>query len=272
MGNVSQGSVIEYDVGTDEYSISFDEGLVNLNGFSILPNGNYLLTTTSTQSLPGLASFTDGDIVEWNPNTNLASLFLDEADIFTSDANDGVHALHAVSATEVLFSPSTASGGTIGSNNVAYNQDSADLFRIDKDTGVASRVLDGEDLWDSGNTRQTDAAFVSVPQEAVPCPCWDAALLATEIANVDTCSTTSSPSASESMTTGTDAAGCFARARTSFRFNPGDGSPRNGWCKADATDFDSTAMPCVRSVGTGLVRITVEEFETCQALVEAHCP
>ncbi len=167
VGNVFQGEVLEYDIASDTYSILFDEGLTNVNGFSILPSGNYLLSTTSTSSLPGLASFTDGDIVEWNPTTEQASLYLDEADIFTSGANNGIHALHALSATEVLFSPSTDGSGTIGSNNLAYSADSADLFLIDKDTGVASLFLDGENLWDSGNTRNTDAVFVPEPATAL---------------------------------------------------------------------------------------------------------
>ncbi len=164
VGNVSPGGVLEYDVGSDTYSILFqDAGVSNVNAFSILLGGNYLLSATPSGTLPGVGAFQDGDIIEWDPGTSMASIYLAEAAIFTSGANNAIHALHALSADEVVFSASTDGIGTIGSNTLAYGSDSADLFRINKNTTVASLFLDGENLWDSGNTRNTDAVFVPEP-------------------------------------------------------------------------------------------------------------
>ena len=160
VGTVNPGDVIEYDVGTGTYSVYFSNTNFavsrNVNAFTVLPNGNALLSTSISASLPGLGTFADGDIVDWDGTT--ASLFLAESSIFTSGANNSIDGLH-YTGDSVLFSVLTDGIGQLGSNGLAYGVDSSDIFEIDPSTTVVSRALDGEALWDSGNTRQTDAVF-----------------------------------------------------------------------------------------------------------------
>lgn len=169
VGTVNPGDVVEWD--GSNYSILFSSsnfvGAGNVNGFSILGNGNYLLTTKIAAELPGVGAFFDGDIIEWDPNADTGSLFLAESSIFTSGANNSVDAIHALSDTEILLSILTDGIGEIGSNGLAYDTDSSDVFQINVDTGIASRYLDGENLWDNGATRQTDAVFVPEPATAL---------------------------------------------------------------------------------------------------------
>ena len=169
IGTVNPGDVIEYDATSGSYSVFFSNtnfvGSGNVDAISLLPGGDLLLSTAIAGNLPGLGGFADGDVVRWDGAT--ASLFLAESVLFSSGANNSVDAIHALSATSLLVSPRTDGIGTLGTNNLPYGTDLSDLFEIDVVTGVASLFLDGENLWDSGNTRQINAVFVPEPGTAL---------------------------------------------------------------------------------------------------------
>ncbi|MEM1424446.1 MAG: hypothetical protein AAGH64_10645 [Planctomycetota bacterium] len=88
----------------------FTSSAPDITGVSILPNGNYLLSllgssntiTTNTGSL----SFTDGDIIEYNPTTLEASVFLSEADLF-DDGDGDVYGIHAFDDGTLLLTANT---------------------------------------------------------------------------------------------------------------------------------------------------------------------
>jgi len=76
------GDLVEYDPGTDTATLYFSEGLFSHNedidAVEILENGHILLSTQGSARLGGLR-FKDGDLVEYDPGTNIATLFFSES-------------------------------------------------------------------------------------------------------------------------------------------------------------------------------------------------
>jgi hypothetical protein len=166
VGTVNPGDIILYDAALDQYSVelantTFNNPVPNVDGVSLSAAGNLLLTTKGANDLPGVGAFGAGDVIEWDGANG--SLFLANSDVFTAGANNSVDAIHATTANSLIFSVLTNGIGQLGSNGLAYGSDSSDLFSIDLATKVVTRILDGENLWDSNNTRQTDAVFVPEP-------------------------------------------------------------------------------------------------------------
>jgi hypothetical protein len=142
--------------------IGFGTPYNNIDAFSILPNGNWLLSTDLNATLGGL-SFQNGDIVEYDPEADVATLYmgLDEATIFTGtpNSNPDIDALHATADGKVAFSIRSDGIGRVG-NGPSYGFADAprtDLFEIDPVTLDASLFLDGDGIFD-GMTRNLDAA------------------------------------------------------------------------------------------------------------------
>ena len=83
------GDLVEYNPLTDTAALFFDEDLFSHNedidAATVLGNGNLLLSTSGGATLGGL-SFEDGDLVEYNPFTDTATLFFDE-DLFSGNEN-----------------------------------------------------------------------------------------------------------------------------------------------------------------------------------------
>jgi len=83
------GDLIEYNPITDIATLFFDvilfDSSENIDAAHILGNGNIILSTDGSATLGDL-SFTDGDLVEYNPTTGLATLFFNEG-LFTNNAD-----------------------------------------------------------------------------------------------------------------------------------------------------------------------------------------
>jgi len=167
---LNNGDLIEW--AGSHASILFDEEIgfggadANIDAFAPLPNGNWLLSTDLSATLGGL-SFDNGDIVEYDPVNDVATLFmgLDEASIFTGDpqSNADIDALHVLADGRVIFSIRSDGIGQIG-NGLTYSmadEPGTDLFALDPMTGDATVFLDGDGLFD-GETRNLDA--VSLPE------------------------------------------------------------------------------------------------------------
>jgi len=136
------GSIIEYNPTTDTSSLFFDESLFvsgeDIDAFHLLDNGNYLLSTNNNAVLGGL-SFTDGDIVEYNPTTDTSSLFFDEG-LFSYDTD-----INALFYYNGYIAMSTQGPVTLG--GLAFED--GDIVVYDPATDVAVLIFD-EDLF-SGN-------------------------------------------------------------------------------------------------------------------------
>lgn len=175
------GDVVEFDGATS--SLFFDSSLItsaaaNIDAFTVLPNGNLLLSTTLDSTVYGF-SFKNGDIVEVDPVGATAALFngLDEATLFTG-SNQDVDGLHFDEATgNLLLSVKIAGTGTIG--GLAYTgAQISDVFELDSGSGwSASLLLDGTGLYD-GSTRQLDAVYLPEPALLVQLAAGTSLLLA----------------------------------------------------------------------------------------------
>jgi uncharacterized protein DUF6701/concanavalin A-like lectin/glucanase superfamily protein len=123
---------------------NFASGDETIDAVYVRDNGNIVLSTANNANLTGIGNFDDDDIVEWNPNTNTATLVFNIASI-TGAANnwdvDGVHFLNDDSNL-ILFSlyndrtigPTTYENGDV----LLYNRNTSTLsiyFSEDNFTG-----------------------------------------------------------------------------------------------------------------------------------------
>jgi hypothetical protein len=172
LSSFKNGSLVLWDGSTasllaDENTL-FGGANADIDGFSILSNGNWLMSTSTTAAYGG-GTFLNGDLVEYNPINDIASLYmgLGESTLFTGSpqSNPDIDALHALADGSVIFSLRTNGLGGIG-NNFNYataDAPSTDLFSFDPSTGVGGLFLEGAGLFD-GRTRNVNAVFVPIPE------------------------------------------------------------------------------------------------------------
>jgi hypothetical protein len=178
LGPFKDGDLVRWDGTEAERLFSENAGFgganQNIDAFSILPSGNWLLSTSLTATLGGL-TFLNGSIVEYDPVADVATLYmgLDEASIFTGSpqSNADIDALHVASDGSVVLSIRSDGIGRIGSNLTYDFSDapSRDLYRLDVSTGEAELFLEGAGLYD-GVARNLDAVSLGRATVAVPEP------------------------------------------------------------------------------------------------------
>jgi hypothetical protein len=133
------GDVVEYDdspPGTA--TLFFDEtwftsgGSEEVDAFELLPNGHLVLSVTNPAQLGGL-DFTNGDLVDYDPVNDVATLFFDEA-LFGAGGGD-VDAVAVLPNGHILISTDT--GETLG--GVSFGD--GDVVDYDPLTGNTSLYL-----------------------------------------------------------------------------------------------------------------------------------
>ncbi|MGB2807953.1 MAG: PEP-CTERM sorting domain-containing protein [Sedimentisphaerales bacterium] len=87
--NFGYGDLVEYNPTTDVATMFFDgslfDGSENIDAAYILDNGNIILSTEGAATLGGL-TFANGDLAEYNPTTDVATLYFAES-LFSTNAN-----------------------------------------------------------------------------------------------------------------------------------------------------------------------------------------
>jgi MSHA biogenesis protein MshQ len=156
------GDLVDYDPVTDTAVLFFDEDLFSgdeeVDAVYVRANGNIVLSTDSNATLGGL-SFSDGDLVEYNPGTNTATLLFSE-NLFTS-GNEDIDAVHILDDGDIVLS--TDSNATLG--GLSFGPD--DLVRYDPGSDAAVLVFEG-DLRFSNTSEVIDAVtFGLLAQGAV---------------------------------------------------------------------------------------------------------
>jgi len=119
------GDLIEYNPTTGSGTLFFGEGLFgsdeDIDAVHILTNGNIILSTIDGATLGGL-SFGDGDLIEYNPTTDTATLFFDES-LFSADEDiDAVHILENGNVVLSAEGSATLGGLSFGDGDlIEYN-------------------------------------------------------------------------------------------------------------------------------------------------------
>lgn len=133
----------EYDPTTDTATLYFDElaSSSDLDAVHVLETGNIILSTTDSTTLRGL-SFDAGDLVEYNPTTDTATLYFDR-DLFSAVEN--VDAVYIFDNGNILLS--TADSATLG----GLSFDGCDLVEYNPTTDTAALYFDGSLFGSSAN-------------------------------------------------------------------------------------------------------------------------
>ncbi|MHC4544059.1 MAG: PEP-CTERM sorting domain-containing protein [Planctomycetota bacterium] len=147
-----EDDLAEYDTQTDTATLYFDGALfggpADIDAAHVLDTGNIVLSTVAGETLGGL-TFGKGDLVEYNPITDTASLLLDE-NLFSS-AQPNIDAAYVRSNGNIILS--TTGNATLG--GLGFGKD--DLIEYNPTTDVASLFFDGNLF--SGN-EDVDAVYL----------------------------------------------------------------------------------------------------------------
>jgi hypothetical protein len=152
------GDLAEYDPGTDTATLYFDENLfggnADIDAFHVLDSGNIVLSTSNSKlSLLGGLTFENGDLIEYDPTTDTAILFLDEG-LFGGD--EDIDAVSILGSGNVILSTidgATLGGLTFGDGDlVEYDPttDTATLF-FDENLFGSDEDIDAVNILESGN-------------------------------------------------------------------------------------------------------------------------
>jgi len=141
--------LIDYDPVADTATMLFDgsalftSGSTDISAVHVMGNGNLLLANEYSATLGGL-SFQPSDIVEYDPGTDTATMFLDASTVGMSAWIDAVHRLD--NGNVIL---STDSASTLG----GLSFDKGDLVEYDLALDSATLYMDGGLFTSSENVR-----------------------------------------------------------------------------------------------------------------------
>ncbi|MBA7696490.1 hypothetical protein ES703_105138 [subsurface metagenome] len=152
------GGLIEYNPTTGSGTLFFNEGLFgsdeDIDAVHILTNGNIILSTIDGATLGGL-SFGDGDLIEYNPTTDTATLFFDES-LFSAD--EDIDAVHILESGNIVLS----TGGAAALGGLSFGD--GDLIEYNPTTYSATLYF-AEGLFSSN--ANIDAVYVTpLPEPA----------------------------------------------------------------------------------------------------------
>jgi len=161
LGGLSFGKdeLVEYNPTTGTATLYFDGNLFSttteiIDATYIFDNGNIILSTVSSAMLGGL-SFNEGDLIEYNPTTDVASLYFDGG-LFS--ASENITAAHILDNGNIILS--TAADAVLGGLNFS----SGDLVEYNPATDVATLYFAESLFSDSANI---DAVYLtSMPEPA----------------------------------------------------------------------------------------------------------
>ncbi len=156
--NFSDDDLVEYDPVALTASMYFDGSLHFSNAdediisVHIRENGNLILSTENNAQLGGL-SFSDRDLIEYNPTTMTASIFFDGDATSLSQDITGVHVLESGMLVLAVKNNTTLGGIDISE---------ADLIQYDIDSDSATLYFEGSGLFSDANEKII-SVFVKEP-------------------------------------------------------------------------------------------------------------
>lgn len=179
-GTVSNEDIVSMDPATNTFSLLFDGSDVGLSsatidGLCLLPGGDYLLSFTSSRSIPGMVggpggstTLDDSDIVRFTPTSSGAvtagvfTFYFDGSDVGLSTDNEDIDSI-ALSPAGNLVLSITGGGAVNGLANI-QDEDLIQFTAIDlgeATSGAFTLYFDGSDAGLSTTTAEDiDAAFI----------------------------------------------------------------------------------------------------------------
>ncbi len=159
--------LVEYNPVTDTLSLYYDFGDlittnadVDIDGFHVLSNGNFLISNTSDFTLDG-QDFLNGDIVLFDPSTESASLLFSEG-LFGGD-DVWVRSVSMLGNGNLLFSAfNEDTGGDMTVGGLTFGR--GDVVEYDLASGLAGLYVESSVF--GGATEDIDALSVA----AIPLP------------------------------------------------------------------------------------------------------
>ena len=136
--------LVQYDPVTDTLSLFYDFGGFmttnadeDIDGFHLLPNGNFLISNVSDFSLDG-QDFRNGDIVLWDPIAETAAPFFDESLFGGTDV--WVRSVSMLDNGNLLLSAfNEDTGGSISLGGLTFGR--GDVVEYDLTSGTASLYM-----------------------------------------------------------------------------------------------------------------------------------
>jgi hypothetical protein len=154
----SSGDLVEYNPTTDTATLYFHNDLFsqteNIDAAFILDNGNIILSTVGGATLGGL-SFGADDLIEYNPTTDTATLFLDGS-LFS--ATENIDAAHVLDSGNIILS--TVDSATLGGLSFTCG----DLVEYNPTTDVATLYFDENNF--TGGTNINAVYVTTLPEPA----------------------------------------------------------------------------------------------------------
>jgi hypothetical protein len=140
--------VVQYNTNSDTatfvlQSTDFDSGSGDTNALHYMPNGNIVMSNLFNAQIAGVA-YEDDDLIEYNPNTNTATLLFDGSTRFDSTAED----IDAIYVRENgNFVMSTIADAGLGGLNFT----SGDIIEYNPNTDSSTLLVSEANLFDDGD-------------------------------------------------------------------------------------------------------------------------
>ena len=157
--------VVQYDPNTGATTMLFDGSAIfsgdeDLDAFTVLNNGNYVLSTAGSATI-GSLNFNDEDLVEYNPSSGTATMYLDGSTVITDESGNGhdINAVH-VDSSGIIYLSMTENSSI---NGFSFGDD--DVVRYDPNSNTATIAFNGGSLF-SSTSEDIDA--ISLPVSITP--------------------------------------------------------------------------------------------------------
>lgn len=155
----NDGDLVRYFPNSNNASIYFISessfaSTADIDAVSIDAAGNIILSTLAGNTLGGL-TYTDGDLIQYDPNSGIATLLIAEADLF-DDGDGNIAGVHALDDGTYLLSfadtTETISGTSFNDGDVVYYDPVGD---------TASLYFSEALFTDGANAHSVDAVFLA---------------------------------------------------------------------------------------------------------------
>ena len=160
--------LVEYDPVADKASLFFDGSLTTLtekiNAVHVLPNGHIVISITAASATLGGLSFTEDDLVDYDPVADTATVMFDGGSLFDAPDED-IKSVHIGSGSGSIVLPATNLLYVVGDPGNLTIQETARITLMEG-WGFAVTLIDDDDTQNNFDSAATVNAVAYISQEA----------------------------------------------------------------------------------------------------------